>query len=29
VFESLRHENHLMDSLDDAIVHARSHTEAA
>ena len=29
VFDSLRHENHLMDSLDDAIVHARSHTEAA
>lgn len=29
VFDSLRHENHLMDSLDDAIVHARSHTAAA
>ncbi|WP_077739517.1 SulP family inorganic anion transporter [Mycolicibacterium boenickei] len=25
VFESLRHENHLLDSLDDAIEHARSH----
>ena len=25
VFESLRHENHLLDSLDDAIAHARSH----
>lgn len=25
VFESLRHENHLLDSLDDAIDHARSH----
>jgi SulP family sulfate permease len=25
VFESLRHENHLMDSLDDAIEHARTH----
>jgi SulP family sulfate permease len=29
VFDSLRHENHLMDSLDEAIVHARSHTAAA
>jgi SulP family sulfate permease len=28
VFDSLRHENHLMDSLDEAIVHARSHTAA-
>ncbi|AFM19726.1 sulfate permease-like transporter, MFS superfamily [Mycolicibacterium chubuense NBB4] len=25
VFESLRHERHLMDSLEDAIEHARSH----
>jgi hypothetical protein len=25
VFESLRHENHLIDSLDDAIDHARTH----
>lgn len=25
VFESLRHENHLLDSLDDAIAHARTH----
>jgi len=25
VFESLRHENHLLDSLDDAISHARTH----
>ncbi|MEE6167310.1 MULTISPECIES: SulP family inorganic anion transporter [unclassified Mycolicibacterium] len=25
VFESLRHENHLLDSLDDAIDHARTH----
>lgn len=25
VFESLRHENHLLDSLDDAIEHARTH----
>jgi SulP family sulfate permease len=25
VFESLRHENHLMDSLEEAIEHARSH----
>ncbi|CAN5464405.1 SulP family inorganic anion transporter [soil metagenome] len=29
VFDSLRHENHLMDSLDEAILHARSHTAAA
>lgn len=28
VFESLRHENHLLDSLDDAIAHARSHVAA-
>ena len=26
VIESLRHENHLIDSLDNAIVHARGHT---
>jgi SulP family sulfate permease len=25
VFESLRHENHLLDTLDDAISHARTH----
>lgn len=25
VFESLRHENHLLDSLDEAVEHARSH----
>ncbi len=25
ILESLRHENHLMDSLDDAIAHARDH----
>jgi sulfate permease, SulP family len=25
VIDSLRHENHLLDSLDDAIVHARTH----
>lgn len=25
VFEALRHENHLLDSLDDAVGHARSH----
>ncbi|ABK69874.1 SulP family inorganic anion transporter [Mycolicibacterium smegmatis] len=25
VFESLRHENHLLDSLDDAVAHARTH----
>lgn len=28
VFESLRHENHLVDSLDDAIAHARTHVSA-
>lgn len=28
VFESLRHENHLIDSLDDAIAHARTHVSA-
>lgn len=25
VFESLRHENHLLDSLDEAVAHARNH----
>jgi SulP family sulfate permease len=25
IIEALRHENHLIDSLDDAIIHARSH----
>ena len=25
VFDSLRHENHLVDSLDEAIAHARTH----
>lgn len=25
IFDALRHENHLMDSLDEAIAHARSH----
>ncbi len=29
VIESLRHENHLIDSLDDAIAHARSHSGRA
>lgn len=29
VFDSLRHENHLVDSLDDAVVHARSHLTAS
>jgi SulP family sulfate permease len=29
VFDSLRHENHLMDSLDAAIAHARTHATAA
>jgi SulP family sulfate permease len=29
VIESLRHENHLIDSLDDAIAHARTHVAAA
>ncbi|MET0451023.1 MAG: SulP family inorganic anion transporter [Mycobacterium sp.] len=28
VFDSLRHENHLMDTLDEAILHARSHVLA-
>lgn len=28
VLDSLRHENHLMDSLDEAIAHARSHVAA-
>jgi SulP family sulfate permease len=25
ILDALRHENHLIDSLDDAIAHARSH----
>lgn len=25
IFDALRHENHLIDSLDDAVAHARSH----
>jgi SulP family sulfate permease len=25
IFEALRHENHLIDTLDDAVAHARSH----
>ena len=29
VFDSLRHDNHLMDTLDEAIAHARSHLVAA
>ncbi|WKG03345.1 SulP family inorganic anion transporter [Mycolicibacterium sp. HK-90] len=29
VFESLRHENHLLDSLDDAIAHARTHVSVS
>jgi SulP family sulfate permease len=29
VIESLRHENHLLDSLDDAIGHARQHVGGA
>jgi SulP family sulfate permease len=29
VIESLRHENHLIDSLDEAIAHARSHVRAS
>lgn len=28
VFDSLRHHNHLMDTLDEAIAHARSHVAA-
>ena len=28
VLESLRHENHLIDSLDDAVAHARAHAAA-
>jgi len=27
IFEALRHENHVIDSLDDAVAHARSHVE--
>ncbi|GAB7070434.1 SulP family inorganic anion transporter [Mycolicibacterium hodleri] len=29
IFDSLRHDNHLMDTLDDAVVHARSHVVTA
>lgn len=29
VFDSLRHDNHLVDTLDEAIAHARSHVMAA
>ncbi len=29
IFEALRHENHVIDSLDDAIAHARSHVPSA
>ena len=29
VIESLRHENHLVDSLEEAVAHARSHVESA
>lgn len=29
VIDALRHENHLMDSLDDAVAHAREHLVAA
>ncbi|WP_370487321.1 SulP family inorganic anion transporter [Mycobacterium sp. pV006] len=29
VFETLRHRNHLVDSLDDAIAHARTHVGSA
>ena len=29
VIDSLRHQNHLIDSLDDAIAHARSHVAAS
>ncbi|WP_396911160.1 SulP family inorganic anion transporter [Mycolicibacterium sp.] len=28
IIDALRHENHLIDSLDEAIAHARSHTNA-
>ena len=28
IFEALRHENHLVDSLDEAVAHARSHVPA-
>ena len=28
IFEALRHDNHVIDSLDDAIAHARSHLPA-
>jgi len=29
VIDALRHENHLIDSLDDAVTHARTHVRAA
>ena len=29
IFDSLRHDNHLMDTLDEAVVHARSHVVTA
>ena len=29
IVEALRHENHLIDSLDEAIAHARSHVNPA
>ena len=29
IFEALRHENHLMDTLDEAVAHARSHVPRA
>lgn len=29
IFDALRHENHLMDTLDDAVTHARSHVYRA
>ena len=27
IVEALRHENHLIDSLEDAVAHARSHVK--
>lgn len=29
IVDALRHENHLIDSFDDAIAHARSHVARA
>lgn len=29
IFDALRHENHLVDSLDEAVAHARSHAAAS